>query len=86
MRIMFEAENGELKRVHKDIDCIYRKWNEITALCYSRKMVCKGCNNAWACAQTDNKGTGNKYKIRMIKYAVLKTYANIGTKGLEKYL
>lgn len=72
-------------RVHKDSDCLYRKWSEITAICYSRKMICEGCENVLACEYSEKHGKRNKYKIRNIKYAVLRIYANIGTKGLERY-
>lgn len=67
----------------KDTDCIYRRWNSTTAMCYKNRMRCSICDNKSVC---EKDYAGNKYKIKMIKYAVLKTYANIGTKGLDKYL
>jgi len=55
---------------------MYQKWNNTTALCYWRKMECKGCPNSLACGV--NKENKNRYRIKQIKFAVLMTYTNIG--------
>lgn len=55
---------------------VYFHWTPITKLCYSRQMNCEGCPNDYVCSlPVWNK---NPYGIRNIKYAVMRTIANIG--------
>lgn len=62
---------------------MYQKWNGTTATCYHYHMICKNCPNEETCKLSD---VTNRYRIRQVKYATLMTYANIGKKGLERYL
>lgn len=61
---------------------LYMKWTPTTAMCYRAKMQCDVCNNSYVCL---NIGLKDKKGVPIIKTATLKTFANIGTKGLEKY-
>lgn len=72
-----------MSRFVDDAQRMYMRWNPTTAMCYKHRMKCSICHNSFIC---ERYGEANKYKIKMIKYAVLKTYANIGTRGIEKYL
>ena len=76
MRSYYNANQQDAK--------MYQKWNGTTATCYYYKMICKHCPNERTCKQMSDKM--NRYGIRQVKYATLMTYANIGKKGLERYL
>ena len=62
---------------------LYQKWNNTTATCFHYKMNCKICSNIEACKLSDD---DNKYRIKQVKFSTLMTYANIGIKGLSRYL
>lgn len=67
-----------------DLREMYRHWNYTTACCFLHKTKCELCPNEIVCSKI-NKPVGDYY-IHPIKYATLKTYANIGVKGLDKFL
>lgn len=62
---------------------MYMHWNPTTAMCYAVKMQCSICRNNDICTKIELK---DSYGMRMVKSAVLKTFANIGTQGLDKFL
>ena len=62
---------------------LYQKWNNTTATCFHYKTNCEICPNAEACELSND---DNKYQIKQIKFSTLMTYANIGKKGLNKYI
>ena len=68
---------------NEQLAALYRRWNKTTALCYTRHMACKGCPNREICMSHP---INNRYHIPQIKYAVLMTFAQIGTKNLKYYI
>lgn len=67
--------------ITRDSASMYRSWNYTTACCFKYKTDCKICPNKIVCAKY-TKPVGNYY-IHPVKYATLKTYANIGLEGYE---
>lgn len=65
-------------------DFSYTKWNPTTALCYHNNLCCENCSNKQVCNSYDY--AYNEYKIKPIKYAVIKTYQNIGKANYRQYL
>lgn len=61
---------------------MYRHWNYTTACCFLHKTNCEKCPNKIVCAQI--KRPVGDYKIHPVKYATLKTYANIGLEGFKR--
>ena len=61
----------------------YTHWTTLTAFCFEREMKCKGCSEAYFC---ERKPFNNDYGMKLLKYAALQTYANIGLKGFEEAL
>ena len=65
----------------KDEISMFMHWTDLTKTCYYRyqqKLGCEGCpnNNKYICLKKPwNK---NPYRIKNIKYAMLRTLANIG--------
>lgn len=62
---------------------LYQKWNHTTATCFYYKMICKNCPNQDVCMLGN---ASNQYHIKQTKYSVLMTFANVGKKGLKRYL
>ena len=61
----------------------FQSWNATTAECYMNKLNCDKCPSKKNCQiEVMYK---NPYNIPNIKYAVLMTYSNIGTKGIGRY-
>lgn len=61
----------------------FQSWNATTAECYINKLNCNKCPSKKDCQiKVMHK---NPYNIPNVKYAVLMTYANIGTEGIELY-
>lgn len=55
---------------------MYQHWNNLTKTCYENNMVCTDCINKEVCSiEAWNK---NPYGIKNIKYAVIRTLAEIG--------
>ena len=63
----------------------YRYWTTLTAFCFERGCKCEGCCELNVACRVKPLHT-NPYKIKPVKYAALKTFANIGTKGLDDAL
>ncbi len=65
----------------------FTRWTEDTATCYFNRMQCSICANKTACDIGDRnfKKVGEMYGLRKIKEAVLRIYANIGLKGIERF-
>ena len=66
----------------------YEQWTPLTAECFERDMSCEGCPNESVCILGEQYYRNAKrfYNMRHTKYAVLKTFAQYGYKGLEKYI
>ena len=62
------------------------EWTKTKYECFTRNLVCQGCPNETAC-RIGEKYTKKAYfnGMRPMKYIVLKTFANIGLKGTEKF-
>ena len=58
----------------------YHCWTVITAFCFERKCKCEGCSELNVGCKVKPIHT-NPYHIKPVKYAALKTYANIGLEG-----
>ena len=63
----------------------FQKWNYTTACCFKYKTHCIDCPNRVVCEMYSD-SSKNSYHIHPIKFAMLMTYANIGTEGLEDEL
>ena len=63
----------------------FQKWNYTTACCFKYKTHCIDCPNHVVC-ELYSDSSSNSYHIHPIKFAMLMTYANIGTEGLEDEL
>lgn len=63
----------------------YHYWTPITAFCFERKCKCEGCCELNVACRV-NPTRENQYNIKPVKYAALKTYANIGLKGFDEAL
>lgn len=61
---------------------MYKQWNYTTACCFKHKCKCDRCPNVIVCSQITN--PVGDYKIHPVKYATIKTYANIGLKGYKR--
>ena len=68
----------------RDTSSMYKQWNYTTACCFKYKTNCDKCPNTIVCSRHTH-WVGD-YKIHPVKYATLKTYANIGRKGIEQFL
>lgn len=55
---------------------VYRHWTNLTRTCYKQKMNCTDCQNRIICSIEP--WNLNPYGIKNIKYAVIRTLANIG--------
>lgn len=62
----------------------YTRWTPLTAFCFERGCRCKGCCELNVACKTQH--GFNPYGIKMVKYAAIKTFANIGLKGYEGML
>lgn len=63
----------------------FQNWNYTTACCFKFKTHCEYCPNRVVCKLYSD-SSSNPYKIHPIKYAMLMTYSNIGTEGLNDAL
>ena len=55
---------------------LYKRWNNTTICCYKHNMICEKCPEKYITCniKTD---INNKYGMKPIRYAVLKTIVNI---------
>ena len=59
-----------------DKEHMFKHWNSLTKTCYKQGMICDGCPNKYLCdIEPWNR---NPYRMKNIKYAVLRTLRNIG--------
>ena len=63
----------------------YMRWTTKTAFCFERKCRCEGCCEANLDCRIKPIHP-NIYHMKPIKYAALKTFANIGYKGYQDVL
>lgn len=56
----------------------FQHWTPITLECYKRNMVCEGCPNNTDYLCNKPVWNNNPYRIKNIKYAVMRIIANIG--------
>ncbi len=66
-------------------DRTFQHWNYTTACCFKYKTHCVDCPNRVVCELYAD-ASNNTYKIHPIKFAMLMTYSNLGTEGLNDAL